>query len=49
MLAVANDDVHAVDTHGHAFTAYAATPGTHILIRPDGHLARRWDDAPASR
>ncbi|MEU3012957.1 FAD-dependent monooxygenase [Nocardia asteroides] len=48
-LAVANADVEAVDTHGHAFTAYAATPGTHILIRPDGHLARRWDDAPASR
>ncbi|MET9215701.1 MULTISPECIES: FAD-dependent monooxygenase [unclassified Nocardia] len=31
-----------VDTDGHAFTAYAATPGTQILIRPDGHLARRW-------
>ncbi|MFE7720040.1 FAD-dependent monooxygenase [Nocardia rhizosphaerihabitans] len=31
-----------VDTDGHAFTAYAAAPGTHILIRPDGHLARRW-------
>ncbi|MFC9658893.1 FAD-dependent monooxygenase [Nocardia sp. NPDC127606] len=31
-----------VDTDGHAFTAYAATSGTDILIRPDGHLAHRW-------
>ncbi|MFB7874950.1 FAD-dependent monooxygenase [Nocardia sp. NPDC056064] len=31
-----------VDTDGHAFTAYAAHPGAHVLIRPDGHLARRW-------
>ncbi len=31
-----------VDTDGHAFTAYAATAGTDILIRPDGHLAHRW-------
>lgn len=30
-----------VDTDGHAFTAYAATGGTDILIRPDGHLAHR--------
>ncbi|KAF0847387.1 FAD-dependent monooxygenase [Nocardia caishijiensis] len=29
------------DTGGHAFSAYAATPGTRILIRPDGHLAHR--------
>ncbi|MGC4992049.1 FAD-dependent monooxygenase [Nocardia salmonicida] len=31
-----------VDTDGHAFTAYAATSGTAVLIRPDGHLAHRW-------
>ncbi|MFE9789177.1 FAD-dependent monooxygenase [Nocardia salmonicida] len=31
-----------VDTDGHAFAAYAATSGTAVLIRPDGHLARRW-------
>ncbi|WP_332909977.1 FAD-dependent monooxygenase [Nocardia asteroides] len=31
-----------VDTDGHAFTAYAAGPGTQVLVRPDGHLAQRW-------
>ncbi|MFJ2663300.1 hypothetical protein ACIO14_03040 [Nocardia fluminea] len=31
-----------IDTDGHAFTAYAAMPGSHVLIRPDGHLAHRW-------
>ncbi|GAA5053635.1 FAD-dependent monooxygenase [Nocardia callitridis] len=30
---------HVFDTDGHAFTAYAATPGREILIRPDGYLA----------
>ncbi|MFC8382797.1 FAD-dependent monooxygenase [Nocardia sp. NPDC057272] len=34
--------VTLVDTDGHAFTAFSATAGTDILIRPDGHLARRW-------
>ncbi|TCJ95186.1 FAD-dependent monooxygenase [Nocardia alba] len=31
-----------IDTDGHAFTAFSATAGTTILIRPDGHLAQRW-------
>ncbi|MFE3543404.1 FAD-dependent monooxygenase [Nocardia sp. NPDC059177] len=31
-----------IDTDGHAFDAYAAHPGSQVLIRPDGHLARRW-------
>ncbi|MFC6012368.1 FAD-dependent oxidoreductase [Nocardia lasii] len=30
-----------LDPDGHAFTAYDATPGTEILIRPDGHVAGR--------
>ncbi|MFG2443341.1 FAD-dependent monooxygenase [Nocardia fluminea] len=34
--------VTLVDTDGHAFTAFSATAGTAILIRPDGHLAHRW-------
>ncbi|WNV87708.1 FAD-dependent monooxygenase [Umezawaea sp. Da 62-37] len=29
---------HVVDTDGHAFTAYSASPGERFLIRPDGHL-----------
>ncbi|MEV0335409.1 FAD-dependent monooxygenase [Nocardia sp. NPDC050717] len=39
---VAGVHAHLVDADGHAFTAYAATPGTEVLIRPDGHLADRW-------
>ena len=30
---------YAIDIDGHAFAAYAASPGDTILIRPDGYLA----------
>ena len=30
---------YVVDVEGHAFAAYAASPGDSILIRPDGYLA----------
>lgn len=36
---VAAGQLVAVD--GHAFAAYAATAGTEVLVRPDGHLAWR--------
>lgn len=32
---------HLVDIDGHAFAAYAAAPGTRVLIRPDGYLGAR--------
>ncbi|RDI50802.1 FAD-dependent monooxygenase [Nocardia mexicana] len=37
----ADGDLVAVD--GHAFADYAATPGTRVLVRPDGYLAWRAD------
>jgi 2-polyprenyl-6-methoxyphenol hydroxylase-like FAD-dependent oxidoreductase len=30
---------HVIDADGHAFAAYAASPGDSVLIRPDGYLA----------
>ncbi|MQY21008.1 FAD-dependent monooxygenase [Nocardia macrotermitis] len=36
-------DGQLVAIGGHAFTDYAAVPGTRVLIRPDGYLARRDD------
>ena len=30
---------YVVDVEGHAFAAYAASPGDSVLIRPDGYLA----------
>jgi 2-polyprenyl-6-methoxyphenol hydroxylase-like FAD-dependent oxidoreductase len=39
---------HLIDVEGHAFAAYHATPGTTILIRPDGYIASiEHTDAPA--
>ncbi|MGY2060265.1 FAD-dependent monooxygenase [Nocardia gipuzkoensis] len=38
----ADGEFVAVD--GHAFTDYAASPGTRILVRPDGYLAWRRQD-----
>ncbi|WP_454196714.1 FAD-dependent monooxygenase [Nocardia sp. Marseille-Q1738] len=29
---------HVVDVDGHAFTAYAATEGSRVLVRPDGYV-----------
>ncbi|GGL00949.1 FAD-dependent monooxygenase [Mangrovihabitans endophyticus] len=30
---------HLVDAEGHAYAAYDATPGTSVLVRPDGYIA----------
>ena len=35
----AGSERYVVDAEGHAFAAYAASPGDSILIRPDGYLA----------
>ncbi|PXX53319.1 2-polyprenyl-6-methoxyphenol hydroxylase-like FAD-dependent oxidoreductase [Nocardia tenerifensis] len=32
---------YVVDVEGHAFTAYHATDGTRVVVRPDGYLAER--------
>ncbi len=37
-----HDQLLAVD--GHAYAAYAAAPGTQVLVRPDGYLAARIDE-----
>ncbi|KIZ15927.1 hypothetical protein [Streptomyces natalensis] len=37
-MAIGND---LTDTDGHARSAYAATPGELVLVRPDGHIGIR--------
>ncbi|MCO6000282.1 FAD-dependent monooxygenase [Actinoallomurus rhizosphaericola] len=32
---------YVIDTHGHAHTAYDASAGTSVVIRPDGYIGRR--------
>jgi 3-(3-hydroxy-phenyl)propionate hydroxylase len=47
LLTVGGDDIP--DNAGHIAARFAAYPGTAYLIRPDGHVAARWQQPTADK